>query len=300
MRQIPSLNALRAFEAAARHQNFGVAADELCVTPAAISQQIKALESYLGLALFQKAGRRVVMTHAAQLLLPELREAFGLIEKSLSRLGDTETGLLTISTTLAFAAKWLMPRLHHFQGLYPDIDIRLDTNDRLTQFERENIDAAIRFGPGEYPGLQALPLKSITGESIIPVCSPALLRGQKTLLSPDDLQFHTLLHDDTMLNNDVLTTWPKWLTWAGVTGIDATRGLHFGNSLLAIDAAINGQGVALGCEFVVKDDLDAGRLVQPFSIKCKLDYSYHLVFPDRKVNKKVEYFYRWLLAQCDK
>jgi len=300
MRQIPSLNALRAFEAAARHQNFGVAADELCVTPGAISQQIKALESYLGLALFQKSGRRVVMTQEAQMLLPELREAFGLIQKSLSRLGDSETGLLTISTTLAFAAKWLLPRLYQFQAQYPDIDIRLDTNDRLTQFDQENVDASIRFGNGDYPGLKALPIKSISGEKIIPVCNPALLDGAQPLLKPQDLQFHTLLHDDTMLNSDVLTTWPKWLAWVGVTTVDAARGLHFSNSLLAIDAAISGQGVALGCEFVVKDDLRAGHLVQPFSTPCKLDYSYHLVFPDKRVNKKLEYFYQWLLEQCDK
>lgn len=298
--QIPSLNALRAFEAAARRQRFGAAADELCVTPAAISQQIKSLESYVGLKLFQRVGRRVTMTQEAQMILPELREAFALIEKSLSRLGDGETGLLTINTTLAFAAKWLLPRIHHFQGLYPKIDIRLNTCDQLTHFEQENVDAAIRFGSGSYDGLKSLPITSVTREKIFPVCSPDLLTKNSPLEKVEDLQFHTLLHDDTMLKNTILPSWSKWLTQAGAANVADTRpGLHFGNSVLAIDAAINGQGVALSCGFVVSDDLKAGRLIQPLSEPCDLEYSYHLVSPANRVNKKVEYFYRWLLKQCE-
>lgn len=297
MKQIPSLNALRAFEAAARHQSFGAAADELCVTPAAISQQIKGLEGYLGLSLFQRVGRRVTMTQEAKIILPELREAFGLIEKSLSRLGDGETGLLTINTTLAFAAKWLLPRIHHFQARYPDIDVRLNTNDRLTRFEHENADAAIRFGAGDYSGLKSLPIKADAREKILPVCSPDLLKGKTPLKTVEDLRFHTLLHDDTVLNNAILPGWSQWLAAAGAANIDAKRGLHFGNSVLAIEAAINGHGVALSCGFVVSDDLKAGRLVQPLSVPCDLEYNYHLVFPERRVSRKVEYFYQWLLEK---
>jgi len=299
MRPIPSLNALRAFEAAARYQSFGAAADELCVTPAAISQQIKSLENYLGLKLFQRVGRRVTMTQDAQIILPELREAFGLIEKSLSRLGDGETGLLTINTTLAFAAKWLLPRIHYFQEQYPEIDIRLNTSDRLTQFEQENVDAAIRFGSGNYSGLKSLPIKAVTREKIFPVCSPDLLNRASPLKKIEDLRFHTLLHDNTIQNNPILPGWPQWMEQAGVNEVDTKRGLHFGNSVLAIDAAINGQGVALSCGFVVSDDLKAGRLVQPLSIPCDLEYNYHLVSPANRVNRKVEYFYHWLLVQCE-
>ena len=298
MRQIPSLNALRAFEAAARQQNFAAAADELNVTPAAISQQIKGLEGYLGLKLFQRAGRQLALTREAEIILPELREAFGLIRKSLSRLGDGETGQLTINTTLAFAAKWLLPRMHHFQAQYPKINIRLNTNDRLTDFEQENVDTAIRFGSGDYSGLTSLPIKPVTREKIFPVCSPDLLGKNPPLKSLQDLQFHTLLHDDTMQNNPVLPTWAQWLSDAGIENVDAKSGLHFGNSLLAIDAATNGQGVALSCGFVVSDDLKAGRLVQPLSMPCDLEYNYYLVFPEHKANKKVEYFYQWLLEQC--
>lgn len=297
MKSIPSLNALRAFEAAARYQSFGMAADELCVTPAAISQQIKSLENHLGIRLFQRVGRRVVITQEGHMILPELREAFSLIEKSLSRLNDDETGLLTINTTLALAAKWLLPRIHHFQSRYPDIDIRLNTNDRLTRFEHENVDAAIIFGPGDYEGLNALPIKTNTHENIFPVCSPQLLTKNKPLKTVEDLKFHTLLHDDTVLNSTLLPDWKQWLSTANCR-INAEKGLHFGNSVLAIEAAINGQGVALSCELVARDDLKAGRLIQPLSIPCTLEYSYHLIFPKRRVSKKVELFYEWLVEEC--
>ena len=299
---MPPLNALRAFESAARQQSFGQAADELGVTPAAISQQIKALESYLGLVLFHRVGRRVVMSQEAQLILPELKAAFGLIEKGLSRLGQlgqSETGLLTISASLAFTAMWLLPRLHRFKEQYPQIDIRLDANDRMTRFGEEGIDAAIRFGSGEYPGLTSLPLGVVGKEGVIPVCSPALLKAkQHPLKSPEDLRYHTLIHDDAMSGEGKLPTWTKWLSDAGIYTMDTLRGLHFSNSMLAIEAAIDGQGVALSSSFLVQDDLAAGHLLQPFSSPGQTEYNYHLVFPEHRPNKKIEYFYHWLMQVC--
>ena len=260
MRPIPSLNALRAFEAAARHQSFGIAADELCVTPAAISQQIKGLESYLGIRLFQRVGRRVTTTHEAKIILPELREAFALIEKSLSRLGDGETGQLTISTTLAFAAKWLLPRIHHFHAKHPDIDIRLNTNDRLPRFEQENVDAAIIFGSGDNNELKSLPIKSTDREKIIPVCSPQLLKEKKPLKTITDLKFHTLLHDDFESADQNTPNWGTWLRAAGCE-VDANSGPHFPLTSMVLEAATLGHGVALVGRVIAGGHLASGQLV---------------------------------------
>lgn len=300
-KRIPPLNALRAFEAAARHSSFVAAAAELCVTPAAISHQIKGLEDYLGVLLFRRLKRRVMLTDQGQLILPELKQAFALIERAMANLArEGQREVLTVSATPAFTAKWLLPRIHLFRERHPEIDVRLDASHELKDLERGQVDVAIRFGSGGYPGLECKPLRPGAQESVFPVCSPLLLSGEHPLRQPADLRYHTLLHDDSIKDESTLPNWQIWLSAAQAESVPAHRGLRFNNSVLAIDAAINGQGVALSCGFVVADDLAAGRLVRPFDIPCKLDYNYFVVFPrNPRTSGKVEKFHRWLLAMCE-
>lgn len=298
--RIPPLNALRAFEAAARHLSLVAAANELCVTPAAISHQIKGLEDYLGLPLFKRVKRRVVLTDQGQLVMPELKQAFALIERAMGSLAKVESrDVLTVSATPAFAAKWLLPRIHLFRERHPEIDVRLDATHELEDLERAQVDVAIRFGMGDYPGLESRSLRPGIPEKVYPVCNPALLNGVHPLKEPSDLRYHTLLHDDSMKGTGVLPSWSTWLASAGIDAVPATRGLHFNNSVLAIDAAINGQGVALSCSFVVADDLAAGRLVRPFDTPCDMEHNYYVVYPRARAGEKVEKFYEWLVAMRD-
>lgn len=294
--RIPPLNALRAFEAAARHLSFVAAANELCVTPAAISHQIKGLEEYLGIALFERVQRRVVLTDHGRLLLPELKQAFALIEHAMINLAKADSrNVLTVSATPAFAAKWLLPRIHVFREKHPGIDVRLDATHEVVNLERSRVDVAIRFGTGDYPGLESRSLRPGIAERVHPVCSPSLLEGEHPLKQPGDLRFHTLLHDETVIAMGALPNWKTWLASAGVDCVPASRGLHFNNAVLAIDAAINGQGVALSCGFVVADDVAAGRLVHPFRTACDLEHNYYVVYRRGSADDKVEKFYQWLV-----
>lgn len=299
--RIPPLNALRAFEAAARHLSLVAAANELCVTPAAISHQIKGLEDYLRVALFKRVKRRVVLTEQGQLILPELKQAFALIGRAMDSLAKAETrDVLTVSATPAFAAKWLLPRIHLFREQHPEIDVRLDASHDAEDLERCQVDVAVRFSSGAYPGLESRPLRPSIPERIFPVCSPTLLEGKHPLKRPSDLQYHTLLHDETVKGTGALPCWQTWLAAAGVDSVAANRGLRFNNSVLAIDAAINGQGVALSCGFVVADDLAAGRLVRPFDTPCNLEHNYYVVYARSRAGGKVEKFYQWLVAMRDR
>lgn len=308
--RVPPLNALRAFEAAARHLSLVAAANELHVTPAAISHQIKGLEEYLQVSLFKRVKQRVILTEQGQLILPELQRAFALIEAAMVNLARTEApNVLTVNATPAFAAKWLLPRIHLFRERHPEIDVRLDATPDVDDLDRAQIDVAIRFGSGDYPGLESRALRPGVPEKIFPVCSPALLAGAHPLRHPPDLQYHTLLHDETIKGPGPLPGWKTWLAAAGVDSVHAHRGLHFNNPVLAIDAAINGQGVALSCGFVVADDLAAGRLVCPFGIpadlepnysSCDLGHNYYVVYPRRRAgDDKVEKFYEWLVLMRD-
>jgi len=299
VRKLPPLNALRAFEAAARHLSFNAAALELCVTPAAISHQIKTLESFLGVDLFKRVKRRVVLTEPGQLILPELKQAFALIEHAFERLQpQSGANLLTVSASAAFTARWLLPRIHLFQQHHPEIDIRLDANQDLADLENDGVDVAIRFGNGDYPGLESRPLRSLSQESMFPVCSPALQWGEHPIYTPEDLRYHTLLHDDSAIHSGILPDWGKWISTADLQGVNTNRGLRFNNGILALEAAINGQGVALVCSFVVADDIRAGRLVRPFQVPCTLEYNYYVVFAKHQTTTKVEKFYHWLQAMC--
>jgi LysR family glycine cleavage system transcriptional activator len=238
---LPPLNALRAFESAARCLSFKQAAEELHVTPAAVSQQIKALEHYLGLPLFRRANRVLQLTPAAQAGLPKVQEGFACLAEAMEQFrARAKSPMLTISVAPSLAAKWLVPRLHRFAAVHPDIDMRIsasmalvDGRSRaaLADFRRDGIDLAIRFGRGKYPGFQVDKLFSV---AIVPMCSPRLLEGEYPLREPEDLRHHVLLHDDTLSLDDRRPDWGMWLKAAGVRQqVDANRGQHFSHTALA-------------------------------------------------------------------
>src|SRR5215467_10223332 len=223
-RRLTHLNGIRAFEAAARHMSFAKAAEELSVTPAAVSQQIKALEDYLGIALFKRTKRALFLTDTAQAVLPAAREGFDLLASVLTRArASGERDQLVVSVTPSLAAKWLMPRLERFIAQHPAIDMRIDTNSRLVDFARENVDVAVRYGGGDWPGLEVTPLMK---ELIFPVCSPKLQAGRHPLRTIEDLRHHTLIHDGSLPEGSAFPSWAVWLEAAGAPGIDTRRGLH--------------------------------------------------------------------------
>lgn len=298
-RRLPPLNALRAFEAAGRHLSFSKAAAELNVTPAAISHQVKALEEFCGVPLFRRLTRALLLTDAGQAALPLLGEGFDKLAAAVERLDAAEDGpLLTVSVAPSFAAKWLVPRLDRFRAAYPDYDVRIDATDRVIDFARETADVAVRYGPGTYLGLRADRLMS---EVSSPVCSPRLLEGPHRLREPADLRHHTLLHVDWHREDEATPNWRMWLLAAGVRDVDATRGLRFNQESMVVQAAIDGQGVGLGSNVLVADDIAAGRLVRPFdlSLADPLDFSYYVVCPETAVDRpKVAAFRAWVIAEA--
>jgi len=295
-RRIYPLNSLRAFEASARHLSFVRAAEELFVTPAAISQQIKLLEEYLGLQLFRRLPRGLLLGEAGQILLSELREVFVRLDKAMERVLESDSrGALTISVAPMFAAKWLVPRLQKFDTLFPDIDVRISSSLGVVDFQRDNFDIAIRLGHGKYPGLRSIKLFD---ESISPMCSPRLLEGKNGLHGPEDLKHHVLLHDDSLGFDTAAPNWDKWLKAIGARQIDTSRGPHFSQPDHALQAAIDGTGVVLGWQYLAADDLVAGRLVQPFNQVLPLGAAFYLVFPEAYADRpKVVAFRNWLIEE---
>lgn len=291
-RRLPPLNALRAFEAAARHGSFTRAAEELCVTQGAVSHQVKALEAALGLRLFRRERRRLAITEAGRSYLEVLRDAFDRIAAGTERLlGREGAGALTVSTSPNFAAKWLVHRLGRFALAHPGIDLRVGAALHSVDFAREDVDVAIRHGVGGWPGLHATRL---CAETLFPVCSPALLRGRRALNSPADLRHHVLLHLDDRRD------WTKWLAEAGAEEADLTRGPVFNQASMAIDAAVDGQGVALARTALVARDLLAGRLLRPFGPDLAVPYAYWIVCPKATADiPKIAAFRRWLVGEAE-
>jgi len=300
-RQLPPLNALRAFEAAGRHLSFRKAAEELGVTPAAISHQVKTLEEYCGAPLFRRLTRALLLTDAGQAALPLLGEGLDNLEEAAAGMRSQEdTPLLTVSVSPSFAAKWLVPRLDRFRAAYPDYDIRVDATDRVIDFAREPADVAIRYGGGDYPGLRADCLMS---EVSSPVCSPRLLEGGQPLRTPEDLRHHTLLHVDWQREDEAAPSWRMWLLAAGARDVNPTRGQRFNQESMAVQVAIEGHGVALGSNVLVADDIVAGRLIRPFdlSLADPLDFFYYVVCPEESANRpKVAAFRAWVIAEAQR
>ena len=289
-RKVYPLNALRAFETSARHLSFVRAADELNVTPAAISHQVKKLEEYLGVQLFQRLGRGLLLADTGQVLQSELQEVFQRLDMAMEKVLETQArGALTISVAPVFAVKWLLPRLQSFDVLHPDIDVRMSSSLAVVDFGRDAFDAAIRLGSGQYPGLAA---DLLFAESVTPMCSPRLLEGVEPL---DALLGHVLLHDDSMRFDPKAPDWQAWLDAAGVRGADVSRGPHFNQPDHALQAAIDGVGTVLGWRHLAAADLAAGRLVAPFDLDLPLGSAFYLVYPQAYANRqKVTAFGNWL------
>lgn len=291
--RLPPLNALRAFEAAARHLSFTRAAEELHVTQAAISHQIKALEQDLGVLLFRRLNRALLLTDEGQTLYPVVRESFHVLLDAVTRIKANEgSGTLTVSTLPSFAVKWLVPRLSRFQDRNPNIDLRISANDRIIDLAREGIDVSIRFGAGQWTGVQS---EKLADESVTPYCSPSLL---PKLRAPGDLRGLTLLHEE-MLPLPEFPTWATWLAAAGLERtVDATHGIRFSHTHMMLQAAIDGRGVALGQRLLAADDLAAGRLIAPFDLALPTGYAYFLAYPlNSGLRTKVRTFRDWMLAE---
>jgi len=296
MKSLPPLNAVKAFEAAARHLSFTKAALELNVTPGAVSQQIKLLEDYLDVHLFKRLNRQIVLTEAGQIFLPKLNQAFRLITESVEAVhSQHQDEPLTISAPPSFVAKWLIPRLSLFNKVHPEIDVRIDSSTRLVDFEQENIDVAIRFSQHQDTSLVSTHLMSL---EIIPVCSPALINAGKGLHQSADLKHQTLLHFESGRNEQNWPEWPMWLATMGIKDVDSTRGIYFNQKDMLIQAAIESQGVALVATIIAENDINQGRLVQPFALTMPIHFSYYLVTSAQKSRRpKVQAFKQWIVKE---
>jgi len=296
MNRLPPLKSLQAFDAAGRYLSFTEAARELNVTPGAISQQIRLLEESLEIKLFKRMNRLIVLTDAGQLFLPMISAGFEQFSEAVNLVRQKRSdGPLTITSAPSFVSKWLIPRLARFKSLHPNIDVRIDTSDRLVDFQHEDIDVGIRFGDGVYPELDTVFLFSF---DLIPVCSPELIRKGKGLKKVSDLKNYTLLHS----NYDELDPgWPDWAMWLRVVdaeGVDSDHGIYFNQSDLLFQAAMEGQGVALLASVMAEPEIAAGRLVQPFTARLPVKLNYHLVTTRHKAGiEKVAAFREWVLAE---
>lgn len=296
-RTLPPLNALRAFEAAARHMSVSLAANELRVTPAAISHQIRILEDQLGLPLFVRNGRGLALTDAGTAGLRDLREGFARLGAAMDAIDSLgEAGVLSVSVAPSFAAKWLLPRLDGFHAAHPEIDVHVSASMELANFVKDGVDLAIRYGAGRYSDVA---VERLLAESVVPVCSPELLRRHGPFEGPADLVEATLLHDDSPDNDPSCPNWDMWLTAAGAGHIDTARGPRFNQSGLVVEAAVLGRGIALAKTALAARDLRQGRLVIPFPSAMKVDFAYYLVAPRPKLNlPKVSFFIDWLRKEA--
>jgi len=296
--RLPPLNALRTFEAAARRGGFSNAARELHVTPAAVSHQIKTLESHLDVQLFRRLPRGLEITEAGRQLLPHLTRGLDHFARAVEELSSGDiAGPLTINTAPSFAALWLVPRLATFVRAYPDIELCVLAEETAPDLERGQVDIRLPYGMGDYPGLET---SLLMREQIFPVCAPSLL-NQLQIRRFSDLRLHTLLHDVNTGAEEPTMTWRRWLRDAGVSGVDAGRGLKFGNSMLVVEAALRGQGVALGRTWLVGEHLASGRLVRPLKASRPADYAYYAVTTRAGAKRpRVQAFLGWLEAQVER
>ncbi|MCP5368676.1 MAG: transcriptional regulator GcvA [Hyphomicrobiales bacterium] len=292
-RRLPPLNGLRAFEAAARHRSFTAAAAELNVTPAAVSHQVKGLEGFLGVPLFRRLHRGLVLTDAGLAYQPELSKAFD----HLARAGQAlpkgpPRGNLAVTTLPSFGHMWLAPRLPAFLDMYPDIDVTVYFEDHQVDFATTERDLGIRYGAGRYPDLFSVQLMT---EEVFPVCSPTLLNGPRPLRTPRDLAHHTLIHDHAPGRLEPTLDWAPWLRDAGLDEAVYRRGPRFTDTAAIIHLTMAGHGVALGRSALVAEFLDAGRLVRPLAVSRPAVYAYYLVAPPPvAAEPKVAAFIDWI------
>lgn len=284
---LPPLNALRAFESAARHLSFTRAADELHVTQAAISHQVKGLEERLGIKLFRRLPRQLLLTDEGQALLPDLRDAFNRLAHAVERISArSAAGTLTVSSMTTILMTWLVPRLPRFQEAHPEIDVRLMTTQRLVDFTREDIDVAIRFGTGKWPGVKS---ERMFGEVLTPLCGRRFVDECK---SPADL------HKLPLIRSTEEDEWPIWFAAAGVATTEVRRGPIFDSTKIAVQAAIDGLGIVMGPPTLFADDIAAGRLFQPFALAVETGKSYWFVVPENSAGRpKVKAFRDWIFSE---
>jgi LysR family transcriptional regulator, glycine cleavage system transcriptional activator len=294
---LPSLNALRAFEAAGRHLSFSKAAEELHVTPAAVGHQVKALEHELGSVLFNRLNRALQLTPAGQALLPGLSEVFYRVTEVVETFRRRDASRpLTVSMPPSFGATWLMPRLERFRARYPGIDVRLDVDNRLVDLIQDDVDVGLRYGLGDYPGMR---VDCLLSEEVFPVCSPRLLHGAHPLRELDDLRWHTLLHVDGYVQDDYWPDWSMWLHSAGMSDMAVRRELQFSQTSLALQAAARGHGVALGSRVLAGNDLEEGRLVRPFAHGSRMSFAYYMVCPEALAEEpRIAAFREWIIEEA--
>ncbi len=297
MSRLPPLNSLRTFEVAARRLNFSHAAYELNVTPSAVSHQIKDLEAHLGVVLFHRMHRGLSLTAAGELMLPGIRSGMAAFEQAIDGLETRfRSTALTVSVPPSVAMKWLVPRLGAFKAAYPEIDVRLSSDVELPSFWREDVDIAIHYGYGDYPGLVA---ERLASNFVAPMCSPLLLQGRQPLEEPSDLRHFTLLHDTGPSEaDDASYDWDRWLRDHGVEGVDASLGLRFGASADVLNAAVAGAGVAIGKTALAIDDLKAGRLVCLFDSVVPEEMAYYAVYREDALDQsKIRTFRDWMFRE---
>ena len=291
-RRLPPLNALKAFEAAARHLSFTKAAEELFVTQAAVSHQIKALEEFLSMKLFLRRNRTLLLTEEGQAYFLELKDIFKHLQEATERLlAKGSKGAITVAMPPSFASQWLVPRISRFSVEHPDIDVRIKAVDFDEGFLEDDVDVAIYYGKGRWSGVKADKLHT---EYLTPLCSPMLFNGPKPLNSLSDLKHHVLLHD---LSREA---WKNWLKQVGVAGVNVNQGPVFSHSMLVLQAAALGQGIALGNTILARPELDAGRLIMPFEEKVASRDAFYLVCDEAQADLgKIAAFRSWILAQVE-
>jgi len=288
------LNSLRAFEASARHQSFVKAAEELFVTPGAVSQQVKKLEEYLGVVLFKRMTRSVMLTDEGKILSEALGDVFFRLDKVMQDIKVSEHSRgIDLTVAPIFAIKWLVPRLSDFQTRHKKLDLRIVSAVNVIDFKQDGFDAAIRFSNGQHPGCKSVKLFD---EFLTPLCSPIYLQQHGPITQPEDLLDCVLLHDDSVLLNQKPVTWTEWFDEAGVVNADTNRGPRFGQPDHALQAAINGLGVALGWQNMAQEDSQKGWLVAPLDLSIKMEPAFYLVYPEAyEKEPKIQALQQWLL-----
>jgi len=286
--RLPPLNALRAFEASSRQLSFTRAAEELFVTQAAISHQIKSLEEFLGIKLFMRKNRALLLSEEGQAYYLDIKDVFTSINDATERLlARGAKGAITVSLQPSFAIQWLVPRLNAFNILHPDIDVRIKAVDQAESSLTEDVDVAIYYGRGHWADIHAEQLQK---EYLVPVCSPLLLQGKKPLDKLEDLVNHTLLHDTSRRD------WKRWFKQVNVKATNVNHGPIFSHSAMVVQAALHGQGVALAHSFLSRPDIEAGRLICPFDDVLESKNAYYVVCRERQVDLgKIAAFREWVL-----
>ncbi len=296
-RKLPPLNALRAFEAAARHLSFTRAAEELFVTQAAVSHQVKALEEHLGIQLFKRLNRALMLTDEGQRYFPDVRDALDQLSNATRSLHKSDTsGILTVSVMPSFASLWLVSRIPNFTHAHPDIDLRIAADDRVVDFAQDDVDCTIRYGMGKWPDVYK---EKFLEEEVYPVCSPYYLERHPSITTPEGLKGHTLLHDYALRSQaEEHLSWEYWLEQAGIEGVDHTRGPKFSHTHMVIQSCMAGEGIAMGRSAMIQNELEAGRLIRLFDFAVKAEIAYYFVCPENAIERfKIKAFRDWLLSE---